>query len=130
MISNNFTELKEPRLLVPATYEFKLAHRFRIYVPSFNANGRPIPDKIRIKALRRCRSTIENLCGGTTEWQAVGSYIGNNGVVREPVVLISAYFHQDDNIAEELFAVCHWLRDYLRQECIAAEIDSMLYFIR
>lgn len=106
-----------------------LTHHIAVYIPSVNANGK-ISDKHRKRAITLCRKTMIQICGGATEWNAWGSWQSGNDLICEPVRIISAFIPEnDDKVFGRLIGLCRQLKEMLRQERIAIEIDFRLHLI-
>ena len=105
------------------------SHRLAIYVPS--VSGQDLVSRRLIEfALVRCRDWIIDLCGGCTKWNSLGSWLSRGEPIQERVTLICAWFQgNDESIALRFFDLCRWLKETLRQDYIAVELDFQFYLI-
>jgi hypothetical protein len=98
---------------------------FRLYIPSINNDG-IIPPQKRSQAINYCRSILIELGGGTTEINTLGTYLSKSGgVITEPVILMTSFFSIfNEEIIDAIKDVCLWLKGFLNQEVIVAEINT------
>ena len=99
--------------------------RFAIYIPSVNHRGK-IPEAMVEHALKVCRNKMRELAGGTSQHLILGTYTSSSGIeVKEDIIKVYVRFIEIDSIIQDvLFKLCEWLKQYLQQERIAAELNS------
>jgi hypothetical protein len=104
-------------------------HRLTLFVPSVNGTGE-IPVETRQHVLARCREVLCVMCGGATEWDAMGYWVSQTGFISERVTMITAFFTGDrEDILSQIVNLCRWMKDILQQERVALEVDSTLYLV-
>lgn len=108
---------------------FKLSSKVTVYVPS------TIDINVNIDNTEYVNKTAELLSeyfGGATQTNALGCWKSPTaGLVKEKVVLVYANC-TDNDLNDHIEAVVDWcekMRDELKQDAIALEINGELYFI-
>ena len=74
---------------------------------------------------------FSGLFGGSTKYEAIGTWIGVKGLIKERINVIESYCTEKqlkDNI-NEVIEFCEKLKYELNQEAISLEVNNKLYLI-
>lgn len=108
---------------------FTLSHKVTVYVPATknDENGtHPIDNGIFVNQIAEI---LSNAFGGATSTDAIGYWASDKrGLERENTRLVFAYAENLEKI-DTVIDWCEWLKDELKQDNIALEIDNQMYFI-
>lgn len=115
---------------------FTLSHKVTVYVPATknDENGaHPINNK---KYVDEIAKILSNTFGGATSTDAIGYWVSDKkckngevrGLERENTRLVFAYAESLEKI-DVVIDWCELLKDKLKQDNIALEIDNQMYFI-
>lgn len=108
---------------------FTLSHKVTVYVPATknDENGaHPIDNG---KFVNQIAEILSNAFGGATSTDAIGYWVSDKrGLERENTRLVFAYAESLEKI-DVVIDWCEWLKDELKQDNIALEIDNQMYFI-
>lgn len=108
---------------------FTLSHKVTVYVPATknDENGaHPINNK---KYVDEIAKILSNTFGGATSTDAIGYWVSDKrGLERENTRLVFAYAESLEKI-DVVIDWCELLKDELKQDNIALEIDNQMYFI-
>lgn len=108
---------------------FTLSHKVTVYVPATknDENGaHPIDNR---KFVNQIAEILSNAFGGATSTDAIGYWVSDKrGLERENTRLVFAYAESLEKI-DVVIDWCEWLKDEMKQDNIALEIDNQMYFI-
>ena len=108
----------------------KLDSIVKIYVPSTIAVDKVNKDVKDI--VEKVSYYLADTFGGVTCYKAQGKWVSNDfKLVAEDVVVCESHCTQGalSEHTDEIVDYCILLRDCLEQECIALEINGVMYFI-
>ena len=108
---------------------FTLSHKVTVYVPATKndeAGAFPIDNT---EYVNQIAEILSNTFGGATSTDAIGYWVSNiRGLEKENTRLVFAYAESLEKI-DIVIDWCEWLKDELKQDAIALEIDNQMYFI-
>lgn len=108
---------------------FKLSGKVTIFVPA-TVN---ISEKVDNSAQVDAALSLLSVCfGGATETDAVGAWMSPTaGLVKERTTMVFAYCttEQLDGSIERLIEFCEQLRDEMKQDAVALEVNGEMYFV-
>jgi hypothetical protein len=108
---------------------FVLSSHVRVYVPTTVDVDQVADTSDQVDDIKRC---LAEWFGGATAYSALGSWVtGAGSLVEEKVTIVEAFCTEEqlsDHITDVLNQARH-LKQALRQEAIAIEIQHRLYFI-
>ncbi len=108
---------------------FKLSSRVTVYVPATVNISESVNNSKQVDA---ALSLLSVCFGGATKTDAVGAWMSPTaGLVKERTTIVFAYCNTEqlnDNI-ERVVEFCEQLRDEMKQDAVALEINSEMYFI-
>lgn len=108
---------------------FKLSSKVTVYIPS------TIDINVSIdttKYVDACATLLSNCFGGATSTEALGYWTSPTmGLVKERSVMVFAYCSDTDLQAkiESVIDFCEAMKDELKQDAVALEINGEMYFI-
>lgn len=103
-----------------------LKHKVCVYVPSTVDVNIHIDNRVYVEHVRK---VLHKLFGGATAIPAIGSYESEHGEVVENVTLVFSFAEElTEEVEARILNLCDWLKDEMRQECIALEVDGQMYF--
>jgi hypothetical protein len=108
---------------------FKLHGKVTVYVPSTLNVNEEIDSTVYVD---RVASNLSIWFGGATSTPALGYWQSTEkGLVKERTTLVFAYCDTEslDQHIEELVELCETLKEEMKQEAVALEINGELYFI-
>lgn len=108
---------------------FKLGSKVTVYVPATKEVDKKIDNT---KYVNKVASALSNLFGGATSTPARGYWVSDSGnLVKENTTLVFAYCNTQglEEHIDEVVDLCEWLRNELKQEAVALEINGEMYFI-
>lgn len=107
----------------------KLSSKITVYVPATQGVDQQTDNTAQVE---RVASVLADLFGGATSTPAVGYWLSPAaGLVAERTTIVFAYC-ADKALQEHIDKVlelCQWLKDDMRQEAVALEINGEMYFI-
>ena len=107
----------------------ELSSNVKIYVPS-TADVDQATDNSAI--VDRTLSQLAKMFGGSTQYDALGCWQSATvGLVKEHVVICQSYCSEQqlqDNI-DTVIDICTTIKQEMKQEAIALEINNKLYFV-
>lgn len=106
-----------------------LRHKVTVYVPSTTDIDKPIDNAAWVDATAK---VLASAFGGATSSPAVGYWVSPSaGLVRENTTVVFAFADSDAFVAnvDGILDHCEHMRDTLKQDAIAIEIDNQMYFI-
>ena len=104
----------------------------KIYVPSTASVANNMNSDERERFLTSSLVMLSNYFGGTTAYEALGSWVSKEeGLVKERVTICDSFC---DSIKLEshissVISYCESLRDDMGQEAIALEVNNVLHFV-
>lgn len=108
---------------------FKLSSRVTVYVPATTDVNKAIDNT---EYVDQTAQLLASLFGGSTSTPALGYWLSQAGeLVKENTTMVFAYC-QDADLQEHIETLVNFLeglKDELRQEAIAMEINGEMYFI-
>lgn len=108
---------------------FKLSSRVTVYVPSTIDIDKEIDTT---EYIDKTATLLSNFFGGATSTTALGYWVSPTaGLVKEKSTMVFAYCSEKD-LNENADAVINWcekMREELKQDAIALEINGEIYFI-
>lgn len=108
---------------------FKLSNKVTVYIPSTTDINKPIDNT---QYVNECASLLSKCFGGATSTPALGYWLSPaTGLVKESTTMVFAYASDKDlqsNI-DQVIDYCEQLKDILKQDAIALEINGEMYFI-
>lgn len=108
---------------------FKLSSKITVYIPSTQDINKKIDNK---KYVDTVATLLSNCFGGATSCETLGYWMSPSaGLVKEHTTMVYAYCSDEDlqNHAEKVIDFCEALKDELKQDSIAMEINGEMYFI-
>jgi hypothetical protein len=106
-----------------------LNKRVVIYVPG--KTGDELQPEAQARWKRRALERFSELFGGATAQVAEGAWMGDGGLVIEPVVIVYSYTDADGEVRHR-GAVMDLAREMaadMRQECVSVEMGGGMEFI-
>lgn len=108
---------------------FKLSSKITVYVPSTCDIDKVVDTT---EYVNKTAELLSNSFGGATSTEALGYWMSPTvGLVKEKSIMIFAYA-SDSDLSDNLDKVIEWceiMRDELKQDCIALELNGEMYFI-
>lgn len=107
---------------------FCLDHNIRLYIPTtINISEKADTATYLDKALH----LFSRLFGGSTSYDAKGSWVSNQNLVIESVQIVESYATKEQVARglEEVIRFAHKIKTELKQEAVSLEYDNKLYFI-
>jgi len=108
---------------------FKLSNKVTVYIPSTTDINKPIDNT---QYINECASLLSKCFGGATSTPALGYWLSPaTGLVKESTTMVFAYALDKDlqNNIDQVIDYCEQLKDVLKQDAIALEINGEMYFI-
>lgn len=108
---------------------FKLSSKITVYIPSTCDIDNPCDTAEYVNA---CATLLSNCFGGATSCEALGYWTSPTaGLVKERSVMVFAYCSDADlnEHAEKVIDFCEAMKNELKQDAIALEINGEMYFI-
>ena len=105
----------------------RLDHRIAVYIPSQQKDGTRVPN--RDSMLLAVCDDLTALCGGVTVTDGFGVWKDSQGRhVRESVSIAESFTDSiDSHKAAAVLALAVKLKDDMRQESVAFQLDSSLF---
>lgn len=99
-----------------------------LYVPSTINENEPINNAEYVKQIE---TELSNLFGGATSYDAIGSWVNNEGeLIREHVTKVQSFTDSLGNVQiDKVIALGKQLRVDMSQYAISLEVNGVLYFI-
>jgi hypothetical protein len=107
----------------------KLSSKISVYIPSTNDVDKEIDNK---EYVDECVSIMSDLFGGATSTPCIGFWKSKEkGLVRERTTMAFAYCTDKDldTGINTVLDFCESMRDRLKQESVAIEINGELYLV-
>lgn len=105
---------------------FTLSHKVTVYVPSTMDINKEIDNAEYVDEVA---TLLSSLFGGATSSQAIGYWNSQTaGLVKEKTVIVFAFAESLEKI-DLVIDKCEELKEKLKQDAIALEIDGQMYFI-
>lgn len=108
---------------------FKLSSKITVYVPSTVDIDKQIDNK---KYVDNVATLLSNCFGGATSCETLGYWTSPTaGLVKEKTTMVYAYCSDKDlqNHADKVIDYCLNLKEELKQDSIALEVNGEMYFI-
>lgn len=108
---------------------FTLHHKVTIYVPATVDVDKEVDNSVQVDA---AAALLSGLFGGATSSPAVGYWLTSSGqLVKEKTTVVFAFADEKalEDGADKVVDFCRNLKEEMRQEAIALEIDGAMYFI-
>lgn len=105
-------------------------HKIALFIPSTIHVSEFAAPELIAQWIKRAKIEFAELFGGFTSYEALGGWMSAQGLVEEPVTVVSSF--TDDNGLDHLGEVrllAEELAMALFQEAVAIEIDSQMEFI-
>jgi hypothetical protein len=109
--------------------KFKLDNNIRVYVPSTFDVDNKIDNK---KQVNKTLKELSNLFGGSTSYNAIGTFISSKKkLIKEDVTICESYCTSKDfkKSINDVVDYCEKLKNEMKQEAVSLEINNELYFI-
>lgn len=106
-----------------------LSNNVKIFVPSTINVDVAVDTSLHVEETLK---VLSQCFGGATSYKALGAWVAKTGkLVTEQVTICEAYCHQSDLELQDdlIYQYCLSLRDLLKQEAIALEVNGKLYFV-
>ena len=110
-------------------HALKLSSKITLYVPATKEINQEIDNTKQVDQAARLFSEC---FGGSTSTLALGYWISNTaGLIKEKTTLVFAYCKEKDlkEYIDKVIDFCESLKQELKQEAIALEINGEMYFI-
>lgn len=110
-------------------FKFDLDCKVSVYVPSTTDVNKECDNKEYVMAVIKKLSTM---FGGATASEAVGGWVCANGeTVLEKVTIVYSFCSslQLHETFDEVYAICEWLKDTMKQEAVTLEINGQVKFV-
>lgn len=108
---------------------FKLSSKITVYIPSTCDINQQANTQ---KYIDNCAVLLSESFGGATSCEALGYWISNSaGLVKEKSTMVFAYCSDTDlqDKIENIIDFCENMKNDLKQDAIALEINGEMYFI-
>ena len=108
---------------------FKLSSKLTVYIPATNNVNEKIDN---LKHVDQCASLLSECFGGATSTPALGYWLSTKeGLIKENTTLVFAYCKEEDlqSKLDQIIDYCEGLKEELKQEAIALELNGEMYFI-
>ena len=108
---------------------FKLSSKITVYIPSTKDIDKTIDNTEYVNA---CATLLSNCFGGATSCEALGYWTSpTKGLIKERSTMVFAYCSDVDlqTKIENVIDFCEALKDELKQDAVALEINGEMYFI-
>lgn len=108
---------------------FKLSSKITVYVPSTINISEEIDNTRHVEKIA---SLLSECFGGSTSSLALGYWTSpSQGLVKENTTIVFAYCNESDlqNNIEKVITECENLKQELKQDAIALELNGEMYFI-
>ena len=106
-----------------------LRHKITVYVPATVDVDKAVDNTAQVDA---AAALLSGLFGGATSSPAVGYWLTSSGqLVKEKTTVVFAFAAEKslEDGADKVVDFCRNLKEEMRQEAIALEIDGAMYFI-
>lgn len=106
-----------------------LRHKITVYVPATVDVDKAVDNTAQVDA---AAALLSGLFGGATSSPAVGYWLTSSGqLVKEKTTVVFAFADEKalEDGADKVVDFCRNLKEEMRQEAIALEIDGAMYFI-
>ena len=106
-----------------------LRHKITVYVPATVDVDKAVDNSAQVDA---AAALLSGLFGGATSSPAVGYWLTSSGqLVNEKTTVVFAFADEKalEDGADKVVDFCRNLKEEMRQEAIALEIDGAMYFI-
>lgn len=106
-----------------------LRHKITVYVPATVDVDKAVDNAAQVDA---AAALLSGLFGGATSSPAVGYWLTGSGrLVKENTTVVFAFAAEDalESGIDKVIDFCDNLKEEMRQEAIALEIDGAMYFI-
>ena len=107
----------------------KLSSKITVYIPSTMDIDKIVNTSAYVDA---CATLLSNCFGGATSTNALGYWTSPTaGLVKEKSTMVFAYCttEQLDNNIEKVVDFCEAMKDELKQDAVALEVNGEMYFI-
>ena len=107
----------------------ELSSRLTVYIPSTININQEINNK---KYVEKTAAMLAEYFGGATSTNAAGYWLSPSaGLVRERSTMVFAYCSEIDldKYIDNIIEYCEKLKDELRQDSIALELNGKMYFV-
>ncbi len=105
-----------------------LSHKVTVYVPTRSHSGKDLSNDASEYAERVAHS-LSKVCGGATQTEGLGYWVGETGLVTERVILVTAYADDSEAAVKEALRLANWLREALNQEAVSVEVNGELHLV-
>ena len=105
-----------------------LDNNIKVYIPGTINVNREIDNS---KYIDIALNLFSGLFGGSTKYEAIGTWIGVKGLIKEKINIVESYCTEKqlkENISE-VIEFCEKLKYDLNQENISLEVNNKLYLI-
>jgi hypothetical protein len=107
-----------------------LNHRIAVFIPSTINGNEPAPADLIARWVKSAKLKFADLFGGFTAHRAVGGWMSPaNGLVEEPVTVVSSFTDDGLDRLGEVEEFAATVAEALGQEAVALEIDNSLQFV-
>ena len=107
----------------------KLASRVAIYVPSTTDTDHATDNRQQVEEVA---AKLSAMFGGATATEARGYWVSQSaGLVGEAVTIVYSNAAAEDieNHAAEIVAICHKIKNEMKQEAVSLEVDGNLFLV-
>jgi len=108
---------------------FKLSSKVTVYIPATTDINKQIDNAPYVDKIA---ALLSECFGGSTSSQALGYWTSpSQGLVKENTTIVFAYCNEKDlqKNVEKVIDACTELKEELKQDAIAMEINGEMYFI-
>lgn len=108
---------------------FKLGSKVTVYVPSTVNVNEQVDNTEYVDKVAKC---LSEWFGGATSTPARGYWVSDiDGLVKENTTVVFAYTNTEglEQHIDEVVDLCEWLKQMMKQEAVALEINGEMYFI-
>lgn len=107
----------------------RLDSRVAIYVPSTTDTDHPTDNRQQVEEVA---AKLSAMFGGATATEARGYWVSQSaGLVGEAVTIVYSNAAAEDieNHAAEIVAICHKIKNEMKQEAVSLEINGELFLV-
>ena len=108
-----------------------LEHSVSVYVPSVDRKGDKLIREQRKSVTNNVRNTLTRRYGGTTSFQALGSYSNGSDTVTETVTIVKSFVSSEQlqEATQTCIQLAEIVKAQLEQDSVAVQIDERLLLV-
>lgn len=106
-----------------------LRHKVTLYVPSTIETDQKVNNAVYVD---KAAALFSEAFGGATSSPAVGYWSSPvAGLVKENTTIVFAFADEEalQNRLDDVVTFCDWLKEEMKQEAVALEVDGVMYLI-